>query len=227
MHRVLLLIMMFALVMPCMPAHSSECATPPASDIAEFFRSITGEWIGTCKQTTDNNPTDDKYFRAIIKESAPGLFEAHFDCYRADCKGALQHIGSSNVTTTTSETGTIGRVVGTGEVLVDRKVRKQEHDLTETMVATAAGVVTARGSGSLKVSGMPLGLGKLGQVREDLSSWSLSNGTLNVHQSMNIVFRALFLSRSFKVDASYTAVRGSDVSSLITKQANAGAKIGG
>ena len=210
-----------------MPVLSDECAPPPIASIAEFFRSITGDWIGICKQCTDNDPADDKYFHAVIKESKPGLFEAHFDYYRADSKGAPLHIGSSKVTTTITATGAVGRVVGNGEVLVDRKTKRQEHDLTETLTATPAGVVTAKGSGSLKVSGMPLGLGKLGKVKDDQSSWSLANGTLTVRQSMNIVFRALFVSKSFKIDASYTAVRGSDVSSLLAKQANAGQKSGG
>lgn len=220
--------MALALVLPCAPVLSDGCTSAPAPGIAEFFRAITGEWIGVCKQSTDNEPADDKYFRTVIKESSPGFFEAHFDYYRSDDKGALQRIGSSNVTTTiSSATGATGRVVGDGEVLVDRKVKKQEHDLTETMVSTAAGVVTARGSGSLKVYGMPLGLGKLGKVRDDQSSWSVSNGTLTVRQTMCIVFRALFVSKSFKVDAAYTAVRGSDVASLIVKQTNAAAKSGG
>jgi hypothetical protein len=71
---------------------------------------------------------------------------------------------------------------------------------------------------------MPLGLGKLGKVKDDQSSWSLSKGTLTVHQSMNIVFRALFVSKSFKLDACYTAVRGTDVSSLLKKETGAGPK---
>jgi len=206
---------------------SDDCAAPQAGGIAEFFRAIAGEWIGICKQTTDDDAAEDKYFRAVIKESSPGLFEAHFDYYRADCKGAITHIGSSNVTTTITSAGATGRVVGDGEVLVDSKAKKQEHDLTETMVSTGNGTVTARGGGSLKVSGMPLGLGKLGKVRDDQSTWCLSGDTLTVRQTMSIVFRALFVSKSFKIDASYTAVRGSDVRGLAAKQAIAASKIGG
>lgn len=228
MFRVLLLFIVVALMAPCTTAYCDGCTntSTPAPGIAEFFRAIAGQWIGVCKQSTDNEPADDKYFRAIIKESSPGLFEAHFDYYRVGDNGALQHIGSSNVTATISAAGATGRVLGDGEVLVDQKVKRQEHDLTETMTATGTGIVTARGSGSLKVSGMPLGLGKLGKVKDDQSSWSLSNGTLTVHQSMSIVFKALFLSKSFKVDASYTAVRGADVATLLPKPGGAPATTG-
>jgi len=201
---------------PAVADEPASCTPPP--DVAQFFRAVIGEWVGVCKQSTDNEAAEEKYFRATIKEVSPGSFQAHFDYFRTDCNGTLLQIGASEVTATLCGNGATGRIVGNGEVTVERKVRKQEHDITETMVSTASGLVTAKGSGSLKVAGMPLGLGKLGKVKDDQSTWSLSNGTLTVHQSMNVVFRALFVSKSFKVDASYTAVRGSDVSTLLSKK---------
>lgn len=216
--RCLLLAAILAMTLAHAPALAEEGTAPPLTTIAEFFRSVTGEWIGVCKQSTDKDAAEDKYFKAIIKESSPCLFEARFDYYRPDCKGGVLHIGTSNVTASITATGATGRVVGNGEVLVERKVKKQEHDLVETLTVAAPGVVMGRGSGSLKVSGMPLGLGKLGKVRDDQSTWRLSNGTLCVQQSLNIVFKALFISKSFRVDAAYTAVRGTDVSALIPKQ---------
>ncbi len=230
MPRVLLLAIVLALILSRASVPAEQPPAPVAcSGIAEFFRSVKGEWIGVCKQSTDDDKADDKYFRAVIKESSPCLFEAHFDYYRADGKGGVTHIGSSNVTTNITPTGATGRIVGNGEVLVDQKVKKQEHDLTEVLALKAPGIVTAQGSGSLKVFGMPLGLGKLGKVKDDQSSWCLADGTLTVRQSMNIVFRALFVSKSFKVDACYTAVRGSDVATLLPKPASvsAGVKAGG
>lgn len=207
---------------------NAQSGQPTNPGIAEFFRGIVGEWVGVCKQATDGQTADDKYFHAQISESATGSFSAAFEYYRLSETGTLVRIGSSSVTATIAPTGSTAtsRVTGTGEVLVDKKPRKQEHDLTEALTLISDGSVQGTGTGTLKVAGMPLGVGKLGKVRSDTSSWSLSNGTLSIRQSLSIVFKALCFGKSFKVDATYTAVRGSDVASQIPKS-GIGSKIGG
>lgn len=210
------------------PTESPTPAPTPACPIAEFFGGITGEWVGVCKQSTDGQATDDKYFHACIRESSKSCFEARFDYYRLDTGGALTRIGGSNVTVTVAtDCSATGRVTGDGEVLVDKKPRKEEHDLTESLTWLAEDQLQARGAGSLKVYGMPLGLGKLGKVRDDQSTWKTTGGALSIQQNLSIVFRALCFSKSFKIEASYAAVRGSDISSQIPKQTQDAAKSGG
>jgi hypothetical protein len=197
--------------------------------MAEFFRGIVGEWVGVCKQSTDGKSADDKYFHAVVRESNPGSFDARFDYYTADATGALTRVGGSSVITTIAPSGltATGNIAGNGEVSLDEKQRKQEHALTESITSKGPGSVEARGSGTFKVYGMPLGLGKLGKVRDDHSIWTLSNGTLSIEQNLNIVFRALCFSKIFKVDANYSAVRGSEVASQVPKSTPELTKSGG
>ena|GEM_PF-2384574 len=203
-------------------------AEKPVCAITEFFRGITGEWVGVCKQTTEGEVAEDKYFRACIRESSANCFEARFEYYRCDAAGALVSIGGSDVKVAVSSDCTaVGRVVGDGEVLVDKKPKKQEHDLTEALTWLSQDQLQARGTGSLKVYGMPLGLGKLGKVRDDQSAWKVTNGALNIKQSLSIVFKALCFSKSFTIEANYAAVRGSEVSSIVPKQTAETVKSGG
>ena len=119
-----------------------------------------------------------------------------------------------------SDCSATARISGDGDVLVDGKSRKQEHDLTESLAWLGDGRLQGRGSGTLKVFGMPLGLGKLGKVRDDQSAWAFSTDTLCIRQNLNIAFRTLCLGKSFKIAATYTAVRGADVSSQFPKPAS-------
>ena len=205
------LILMLSIVAGAQPA--------ARTNVREFFRGITGEWIGTCQQNTDGQQADDKYFHAIIREVTPDSFSTQFDYYRVDDKtGGLVKIGTSSVATCISADGTAkNRITGTGEVLVDNKPKKQQHDLTELLSYSNAGSLQAQGNGTLSVSGMPLGLGKNGKVRNDKSMWSLNNGVLCIKQNLNVAFRALFFTKSFNVTAIYTAQRGANVACLLNK----------
>jgi hypothetical protein len=200
-------------------AFAQSSTTAPCCPIAQFFRGIAGEWVGVCRQSTDGQCAEDKYFHVSICEEGASCFAARFDYYRLDSSGALVRIGGSSViVTVASDCSATGRITGNGEVLVDHKPKKQEHDLVESFTSTGDGQIQARGTGTLKVSGMPLGLGKLGRVREDQSSWVVSNDTLSIIQRLNIAFRALCFCKSYKIEACYTAVRGSDVSSQVRQQ---------
>lgn len=224
--RIILTIL--ACVVIALPAASEQTSKPTSCAIGEFFHGIVGEWVGVCKQSTDSKSADDKYFHIVITDTGSGHYTAKFEYYRVNDDGTLARIGTSNFTATiSSDRQATTRIIGNGELLVDNKAKKQEHDLTESLTSINSETVEARGSGSLKVLGMPLGLGKLGKVRDDQSTWSLSGGTLSIHQSLSIVFRALCFSKGFKVDADYSAVRGSDISSQIPKQTPALTKSGG
>lgn len=192
---------------------SNQSTDPP---MVEFFKGICGEWVGVCRQSTDGKFAEDKYFHAVVSETAAGSYEAKFEYFAIDTNRTMIKIGGSTITTTLASDGisATGTVIGNGEVLLDKKPKKQEHVVTEVLTCCKSGVLQAKGSGSLKVYGLPLGVGQSGKVRDETSHWTLSNGALSITQNMSIAFRALCFSKVFRVAASYTAVRGKDFSQL-------------
>ena len=185
----------------------------------DFFCAIAGEWIGTCEQTTNGEQAEDKYFHGVVTQLNPDTFESKFEYYRLDEETGEPHrAGETTVITTFQPDGTAtSKIVGKGEVLIKNKPKNQEHELTEVVKCADDGGLQGQGSGVIRVSGMPLGLGKKGKVDKAESSWSLDDGVLTIRQSLNVGFRVLFIKKSFDVVAQYTATRGSDVASLMTE----------
>ena len=185
--------------------------------VGEFYRSIVGDWVGTCEQSTDGVKADNKYFHASVKQLSPSEFVTHFEYFKVDkATGKSVQIGESQVRTVVAPNGAATSVItGKGTVLVNNKPKPQEHELTETQTCTAVGSLEGAGTGKVKVGNMPLGLGKNGKVRESKTAWSLSNGVLAIDQKLHVAFSALIFSKSFTLEAHYTARRGTDVAGLM------------
>lgn len=198
------------------------------NDARTFFRSIVGDWIGTCEQSTDGEQADNKYFQATVREVNPNSFNTRFEYYRLDkSTGKPLRIGDANVATTIGSDGVAkSKIVGSGTVLVEEKPKPQKHELIETLSSTRPGTLTGTGTGTVSVSGMPLGLGKNGKVKGSKSVWSLNNGTLQIDQKLNIGFRAFVFNKNFTIQANYTAKRGTDIASLMNKNVRVSAKPG-
>lgn len=203
-----------------MSAQSSANATK------SFFNSIAGEWIGTCKQSTDGQQAEDKYFHAVIQPSGSNSYRCNFEYYRADPNtGAPLAIGGSSAVISLNSDGTVKSVInGKGTILVNKSPKNQSHQLNEVLTSNGGGGLQGQGTGTISVNGMPLGLGKNGKVRSSKSSWALNNGVLNIRQDFNIAFRALFITKSFSVSAQYIARKGQDVASLMPRETQASAK---
>jgi hypothetical protein len=195
--------------------------------VKSFFQGIVGEWIGTCEQSTDGEQADNKYFRAVVKQVDANSFTTNFDYYKYDEKAeAPVQIGSSSITTTIAPDGSAkNKITGKGTMLVDYKPKQQKHDLQEVISSTPSGL-RGQGTGTLSVSGMPLGLGKNGKIQQANSTWTFSKGVLSIRQDIKAGFRALFINKSFYVKANYTAQRGSDVVSLMTGRTRVSSKPG-
>lgn len=187
--------------------------------MAEFFNAIEGDWVGVCRQTTDGKTLEDKYFQATVQKQSNGLFEAGFVYYSIGPKDTMTKIGGSSIRTTIAADGltAVSAITGSGELLMDKKPKKQEHLLTETVTCIGSGCLEAKGAGTLKVYGTPLGIGQSGKVREDISKWTLTNDTLSITHDMNIVFRALCFSKTIRINAEYTAIRGTELSGKIAR----------
>lgn len=190
-----------------------------ASTAAEFFRSICGSWIGTCDQTTDGKETDKKYFSASIREVNPTTFESSFEYYRVDSRNAKAvRAGNATVVTSIGADGKASsRIVGKGTILVDNKPKPLQHDFIESLACRGPGLYEGATSGSVKVSNMPFGLGKNGKIRVGTSSWRVTDGGLTIDQKLKVGFGILFVTKSFSVDAHYTARRGTDLAALISQ----------
>lgn len=197
-------------------------AQSPASP-AEFYKSIVGDWVGVCEQSTNGEKAENKYFHALIKQIDDNNFNTQFEYYRADPQsGKPLIIGTSAVSTNIGADGTVrNRITGKGIIMVDTKPKNQQHDLVEVLTSSGSGL-RGTGSGKISVSGLPLGVGKNGKVEKGASSWALNNGVLSINQSITATFRALFIKKSFDVTAHYTAYRGTDVAALMSKVARAG-----
>ena len=192
--------------------------SPSVQENAEdFFRGIVGEWIGVCEQSTNGEQADNKYFHAVIEQVGRGSFASEFNYYRFDeATGAPLHVGSASVMTTIETDGTVtNEISGEGIMLVDYRPKQQRHELVETLTCAEFGGLTGEISGKISVSGMPFGLGKNGRVYDGTSTWSLDDDILTIRQSLKVGFRILFFTKSFKVTATTTAHRGTDVASLM------------
>lgn len=189
----------------------------PQPDAGAFFRSITGEWVGICEQSTDGEQADNKYFYAAIEQVGPNSFAGQFSYYRYDeSTGIPLHVGDANVLTTIEPDGSVtNRISGRGTMLVDNKPKQQQHELLESLTGTDSGGLTGRIRGKISVGGMPFGLGKNGSVYDGTSTWSLNGDVLTIRQSLKAGFRILFFTKSYTVEARSTASRGSDVVSLM------------
>ncbi len=205
-----------ALILALLITTAATAQDNSTNSIADFFRSISGQWIGTCDQSTNGEQAETKYFSATVKHDDDNTFTAKFDYFRYDtAQQSLIPIGSSDVVTTIAPDGTAKtQIIGSGVILVDEKPKNQNHELNEVL-KIVDGCLTGEGTGKLSVSGMPLGLGKNGQVRKDTSAWSINNGVLTISQALNVRFKALIFSKSFDVEAKYTAIRGTDVAELV------------
>ena len=191
----------------------------PQENIRAFFRSVIGEWIGTCEQTTDGEPADNKYFHAVVKQVDDSTFESRFEYFRLDkSTGAPIRAGETLIVTTLEADGIAkSKITGRGTVLVNNRPKDQVHELSEALICAGINGMEGQGSGTISVSGMPFGLGKNGKIEDSKSAWSLDGEIMTVHQLLKIGFRALFFTKHFRIAARYTASRGSDMVGLMKR----------
>jgi hypothetical protein len=182
------LVILAAFIMLTHMSHSVQAQeNPPSNNVSSFVHSLIGEWVGTCVQTTDDVASDNKYFHAVVKQSGPDTYETV-------------------------------KIIGKAEVLLDLEtIKPEQHDLSEVLRVSPSGGLEGTGSGSIKVSGMPRGLGENGKVQDYRSSWTQSNGVLSMIQHLKVKFTVLFFSKSFTIFADYTARPGSDIVGLMKR----------
>ncbi len=215
---------LFSTTLLTAPAHA-QTALPPGGDARSFFQSLLGDWVGVCVQTNDGERADDKYFHAAVKQAGPNAYQMVLDYYRLDRRtGVTSPVGISTITTTIGADGSVtNRVSGRGEVMIDDHTSKPEsHDLSEGLRLIPGGAFQGTGDGRIDVSGMPMGAGKGGQVRNYRSLWSRTGDTLSIQQQLDVKFKVLCFSKSMSVSLNMTASPGNDLAAYMRK---AGARV--
>jgi len=215
--RALVLALTLALIFPAV-SHAQP-------DAGAFLKSIVGEWVGACEQSTDGEKAGDKYFHFVVKQVDQRTFSSEFKYYRFDeATRTPIHIGDTTFVSTIEPDGTVtNNISGQGTILVDEKPKPEEHQLVEALSCAGDNALTGRITGNISIGGLLFGLGKNGEVHDGTSAWSLDNGVLTIHQSLKAGFRILFFTKNFTVVAHSTARRGSDVVSLMTEAARVAA----
>jgi hypothetical protein len=185
-----------------------------------FFAGLEGEWVGTAQQRVEGEASLTRYFRLVVRRQDAQTFAMTVQYYRPNPKtGALEAAGSEQGTSTLEPDGTIQRhLEGNGSVLVDYQAKPESHSATGRARATAAGVLEGEASGTIRVEGMPLGLGRRGKIERGREEWSVSGGVLTGRMSMVACFRAFLISKRFKVETTCRAERGSDVAALAARK---------
>lgn len=190
--------------------------SPPGRAV-DFYQKIVGDWVGTYEHTTDGEQAEDIYFKYSVKQADPNSFTGQFAYYRLNAAGDAESAGTATIQSTVQDDGTVKNVIsGDGTILIENKLKQQTYDLVETLSTSQCGLSGDIG-GKLSVSGLPLGLGKNGQVSSGSSAWSLDGDTLTIKQSIKAGFKILLFSKNYSLLASSTATRGTDLASIMKK----------
>jgi hypothetical protein len=104
---------------------------------------------------------------------------------------------------------------GKGTILIDFKPKRQTWNATGMLSSASADRIAITVSGKVTVDGLPLRLGRRGQLRRGTGNWRLEGDRLVGQTRAETVFRALFISKRFHVDTDLSAQRGTDVKALV------------
>lgn len=192
-------------------------AQPAPMSLPSFYKTLLGDWVGVCMQSTDGQQAENKYFRITIKDTGSGMFISQFTYYRSDgATGTPIQIGETTAISTVQPDGTIKNdIQGKGSILVEKKAKQQSHKLTEVLSPTGPTTFAGKIDGKISVSGLPFGVGKNGKVSNGKSAYLLNNGVLTINQTFKAAFKILLFKKSYTVTANSTARRGTDVSALM------------
>jgi hypothetical protein len=212
-------VLTLALAMAPSATGESGTAGPPAN-IQSFFHDLSGEWIGTVEQYTNQKKADTKYFHAAIKQMTPDTYAASFEYYRLDRRtGSPVQIGVTDMTNIINADGTaIDTIQGNGDVFIDPKTsRHEEHQLSEVLRMSPSGSLEGKGHGKIKVNGMPLGAGRNGKVSDYTSVWVLKKDALTISERLKVTFRVLIFAKHYDIVYNFQAQRGGDINLMMKK----------
>lgn len=189
------------------------------ADICKVFDKMTGEWVGVCDQKTDGEELDRQYFVVNVKKTGEDVYQSKFSYYiRNEKTGSPEPAGSMLIVTVLKADGrVVNRINGEGRVMFNGKPKTQKYEIIESIILVPDGTIRSSGSGEICVDGIPFGLGKNGKLTDTKSVWRFYNGVFSICQEVNAKFKALFVSKSYKFRAEYSASKGSNISEFMAK----------
>lgn len=197
------------------PILAQPAASPTAVD---FYKQVVGDWVGMYEHSTDGEQAEDIYFKFSVKQADPNSFTGQFAYYRLNpATGDAEPAGTATIQSIVQADGTVKNAIsGEGTILVEKKLKQQSYNLIETLGNSECGLAGNIG-GKTSVSGLPMGLGKNGQVYNGSSIWSLDGDTLTIKQSLKVAFKVLLFNKSYALLASSKATRGTDLAAIMKK----------
>jgi len=103
-------------------------------------------------------------------------------------------------------------------VLFDNEPKLESHSATGRARATAAGTLAGEASGTIRVEGLPLGIGRRGKIERIREEWTVKGDCLTGSTAFVARFRAFLLTKRFNVETTCSAKRGSDVAALASRR---------
>jgi hypothetical protein len=200
-------------------AAADSVQAPPAPG-ERFLTSLVGEWVGTAQQFIDDEAPATRYFHLVVRRRDPRTFETRIRYYRTHPEtGALEQAGQERGTSTMEPDGTVRRQFeGTGTVLVNFRPKPETHSAIGQARPTAAGGLEGDATGTIQVAGLPFGLGRRGKIERAREEWNVRSGVLTGRTSIVARFRALLVTRRFRVETVCRGERGSDVVALAARK---------
>jgi len=191
------------------------------SDVGQrFFAALEGDWVGTTQQRIEGQASLTRYFHLVARRQDARTFAMTVYYFRPDPKtGVLEPSGTERGTSTLAPDGTIERHSdGSGAVLVDNELKLERHSATGCARATAAGTLAGEASGTIRVEGLPLGMGRRGKIERIREEWTVKGDCLTGSTGFVARFRAFLVTKRFNVETTCSAKRGSDVAALASRR---------
>lgn len=207
-----ILILSIVMIMPVL----AQPAPPPSA--VDFYKQVAGDWVGTYEHSTEGEQAEDIYFKFSVKQLDSNSFSGKFTYFRLNpATGDPEPAGNAIIQSTVQPDGSVRNVTtGDGTILIENKLKQQSYNLIETLGNSECGLAGNIG-GKTSVSGLPMGLGKNGQIYNGSSIWSLDGDTLTIKQSLKVAFKVLLFNKSYALLASSKATRGTDLAALMKK----------
>jgi hypothetical protein len=191
---------------------------PAQQNVLNFMKKISGDWIGTFNQSTDQVKAPLKYFQATVTQTGPDSYKTIFIYYKRDlATGSLVNAGTSSMTTTIAADGkATNTMIGEGEVIMeDGTLKWEKHQFTETLDMSSPDTLQGSGKGTVVVSDTPTDEnGKKGKILKYASLWSLNDRHLRLILQFQVRFKKFIFGRTYSITMDHEVRRGKDIMDL-------------
>jgi hypothetical protein len=194
----------------------ADAPTAPPTAAQQFYTRALGDWVGTMVSRLNGAEPATGYFHLVITRVDPNTFREEYTFYRLHPKtGVLERSGTQSVLSTIESSAVIHQTCrGSGTVLIDFQPKDQSFEAEGLAHFTGPDHLEAEAKGKIAVDGLPLNLGKHGQLRKATATWSLEEDQLIGQTRVETSFRALLFARRFWIETQLRAQRGANIQTV-------------